>query len=314
MATRKTTNMTALVCVISSWDISKVADKAANSVCVIILTSGIALHSIGIHCLRNIKTAARNQNLLLINLSCSEIIVIHRLMVSMIFLPISCYNVFALQFYLRFASTALVLSMAILSLDRLLNVLLLMKYKVYITESRTKKMIALVWFLSIACCPAPDDITYSLSITVFALTFLTTYAVIAWKMRQRRLSLVGNNIRHNRSTFQLLFQRHFIIPFFIVITCGVFYVVPVLLQRHFRPWTRLDDSLYCLLKALGLNTDPLIYVFLSKETRKVAMNLFRRMRDRIVFPVLKQPSDMELQQSVQNSENVNPSQIISTTC
>ena len=177
--------------------------------------------------------------------------------------------------------------MLFMTLDRLMAVVLNLKYRLYWRVSRTKKVLAAIWIfgllLSVCFGFLPKDTPQSILMihiylqfafsVVFVITALLTYATIFWKYKISRRNLleadssIGNDLpQHSR--------MHFYIPLLIVFTYMILNATPYIMIIFINKAVAIDID--TILFYLGYMSDALIYIFLQPEVRQKLFMCCRR--------------------------------------
>ena len=181
--------------------------------------------------------------------------------------------------------------MLFMTLDRLMAVLLSLRYPQYWTVNRTKKMLSVIW--SIGCVEIVCFVIFvnrfgtwyrSLGLVYVTLTFrilficiaLITYSVIFWKYRKsidiaRHQNLSGNDRRTRTSALQTFLKSRFYISALIILTYIFFNTIPffALISSVEDVYDRSSQKELAvgILLQLGYTADAVIYIFLQKNVR-----------------------------------------------
>ena len=263
----------------------------------------VVLHSTG--CFLLWKTYKRSQvttqKLLLFHLSISEglinlnSVVMHVMLLCIdgqselyhIFNIVHLYIIYPMRLPLFYVIFFIMLFM---TLDRLMAVVLNLKYRLYWRVSRTKKVLAAIWifglFLTVCFGVLPEYTSRSIHkliriihiylqlafSIVFVVTALLTYEIIFWKYKVSRNSLEtdssnGNGQYQNSPT-------HFYIPALIIFTYLIFNATPYIMIIFIDKYVAGDIA--HILFDLGYMSDALIYIFLQPKVRKELFMCCRR--------------------------------------
>lgn len=254
--------------------------------CALVILSivSIALHSVGIHLIRNTSSLLHpNDRLYLINLSLVEIV--KTILQNNNQICLMSEN----QVLAEYAVLTIYLSgfpwiylMVMLTIDRLLRVHFSLRYNVIITPKKTKAIIASCYAVGTALAIAliilyvkTDNslqiirkFVHPLHGCIHALTFLITYSYIYCKIRRgrrsTRVSSSNNRIRHNKSSI--------FVPFWITLKFIVLIIIPgifsVFLQHLVRPRNvKFLHIAWRLTWVIDFITDAMIYIFLNDVIR-----------------------------------------------
>ena len=256
-----------------------------TSIVYIMVFISIILNIFGVYCLHKTKEVGKNQKIILTNLSASKMIAlpmfcsqIYYMFLSPQYIPKS-YTM--LSPYVDFFIVSLILfGMALVSADRLLCVILCLKYKVYVTKSRLIKVVVLIWLLTFPLSLLayfPPYYSYLLKFLGCCFLFLTvfTYSTIAYKLkkRTRQFASAVNTANIERNPF----RKHYVIPFIILISFMILGVIPFDLSL-FMKHTKLLDLVRFPIISINYTVDPLIYLFLHQDVRKTAFDTLRCFR------------------------------------
>ncbi|XP_057310176.1 substance-K receptor-like [Hydractinia symbiolongicarpus] len=272
----------------------------------------LVLHSIGIVLLLTRSTnVSRSQTIFMINLSLSEIclsatgaayIVLYTFYggqnfayhISMICFLTSCLPYYAVMY--------------ILTLDRLAEVYLNIRYPLYWSARKTKYCMITLWLITLCLlfslfvyirieplhgCAKLVDFSYAYGFPcgdlVFVIIAILTYFYIIKKIRQKRkvtarisipietITFHKENIstrkghRQNKGT-----SLHLLLPFLLVVSFVLFIEIPDFI--FFLAYRNVIGNSFALeiavniMYSIGYSTDAFIYVFLSTSLK----NLFRR--------------------------------------
>ena len=162
--------------------------------------------------------------------------------------------------------------MLLIVIDRLLCVLLQLKYRYYITPTRIKMMLYVSWSLGIAymitlCLLDVEDIdsfsAYEIFIAdcVFIVLALITYGSIFWSLKHAPKS------KHTQQKNKQL------VPMMIILTFVLFYCIPDMIHMVHNNHTVGYAIMF--IWNIGWTFDPLTYIFLDERNREQAFKFFR---------------------------------------
>ena len=182
--------------------------------------------------------------------------------------------------------------MLFMTLDRLMAVVLNLKYQIYWRVTRTKKVLAAIWIfgllLSVCFGVFPEFTPHRVYILIlmihiylqlafsifFVVTALLTYAIIFWKYKMSRNSLEtatsngnGQHQQHSRT--------HFYIPVLIISTYMILNATPFIMVIFFIDKS-VSGEIATILFYIGYMSDALIYIFLQPKVRKQLFVCCRR--------------------------------------
>ena len=244
---------------------------------------GLLLNTLGIYCLYKQEGDTRKQRILLANLSFIEII---KMIYNYVSLTFYHYKTdWYIENYRHFdvvevsIMSVLYASMLVISIDRLSCLVLHIKYNCYVTEKLIKLGLIIVWLMGFACGPVmwfliSDNeyakiyyyMTFDIAIIIAA---GVTYLLFGRLIKQRNRTFVNDRSMKN-------LKNLFLVPSLIVTTFVLFNAIPDLIMvRHFN---KVLYNVTAILWVLGLSSDPLIYIFLNRKSRGIALDLFRKVK------------------------------------
>ena len=205
--------------------------------------------------------------------------------------------------------------MLFMTLDRLMAVVLNLKYQIYWRVTRTKKVLAAIWIfgllLSVCFGVFPEFTPHRVYILIlmihiylqlafsilFVVTALLTYATIFWKYKMSRNSLEADPSNRNGQHQQQHSPMHFYIPVLIISTYVIFNATPFIILIFIDEVIAVDIAK--ILYSLGYMSDALIYIFLQPKVRKELFVCCRRRKS-------AEPSNnITLQSTVDRTVQVN---------
>ena len=263
-----------------------------HSLAITVSTLAIILNSFGIYLLQKQNQKTKKQYIIINNLSALNITISTvKLLENILFnIPINIKS-FHLGMHMFRAGDVVFFVMyyqlvIFISLDRLLCVLLHMKYSYYITKSRVK--IIMVIFLMVSICTlVPSSFADARTIVniyvkylfpifnfLFLAIFFVTYSVIWWKLMKSRQEFRIPKGRKNRPNY--------ILPLLIMLSITLCFVIPNVVLIFALPKTKiqkrelpLETCLMLLLLYINLLIDPFIYVFAKKNVRGAVVSILR---------------------------------------
>ena len=272
--------------------------QLAEAACVSV---NVLLHSTG--CFLLWKTYKRSQittqKLILLHLSIFEGL-INLIFLVMYVMHLSVdpqsesYNMILMYFIQPVTSSlnyVIIFIMLFMTLDRLMAVVLNLKYRLYWRVSRTKKVLAAIWIfgllLSVCFGVLPKFVPLRIYILIqmihdylqlafsilFVVTALLTYVTIFWKYKMSRNSLEAGSSNGNGQQQQHS-PMHFYIPLLIVFTYMILNATPYIMVIFIDKAVAVDIA--NIVFYLGYMSDALIYIFLQPKVRKQLFMCCRR--------------------------------------
>ena len=245
----------------------------------------------GVYVLYHFSSLCTTQRINLINLSLCHIL--HSIpclykfskMIGSIQVP---NEVLALIYFTIFNYTLL---MHYLSIDRMLEIYLHLKYPIYMTKKVSHFIIMLLWlislflvfavFLVIYWCPYLKEklFLYILPTMTWCVlgTALLVYSYIykKWTNLRRNTPGIKHNVRTNLNTFMASF---FVVVTFILFQGSGSVVVIIRYTVELNTSTKsLLEYVASMLYAFGGIADVLIYIFLQRDIKKKLLLKFRRL-------------------------------------
>ena len=247
---------------------------------IIILIIAIILNVFGIYILQKQKRRENKQKIILINLSVLDITLGIALLLDTV---LDCVKTTVLVTKILKAVTfALYLIyyefLIFISLDRLVCVLLNIKYNYYVTFSRVKKAIAIFWLVGL-CSFVPSTILKFKKIVdvyikrifptldfIFIVISSITYSVVGLKLKKSNLKFASSTGRKQ--------TQNFIVPFLIILSFSLCFAIPdiVLIFLDKLDVIKPVVRFILLLNYFNVLLDPLIYIFTIKRLRENALS------------------------------------------
>lgn len=249
----------------------------------------ILLNILGIYCLYKQKGGNSKQRMLLANLSFAEII-----KMTYNYIPLTTYQYYGTWYILHNTyfdmvdisfMTMIFSAILLISMDRLLCILLHMKYKVYITNRFIKITVMRTWLLGIICGPAMytfisqnefTKIYYCMTFDIIVLVVgISTYVTII-KMILERNKQFSQITEYDARKKRL--KKMFLIPSMIVASFILFNVIPDLIITY--QYSYVLYHVTACLWVLSYIMDPVIYIFANQKSRNIVFILFKEVRER----------------------------------
>ena len=245
-----------------------------------ILLFGLLFQCVGIYCCWKQKNVLKNQKIILLNLSVSEIFLIAYMIVQLCgrYLVLTqaqkdianktmctLYHGLTVQFYC---------AMFVIPADRLASVTIPTVYHIHVTKATLKKVVLTTWILSIfstlpfvASSMSVEKqleiiVSYSyVAQSLFLLLSVVTYTIIGVKLlhsarlQSRRTSRCSGRIK-----------RTTLISFVIISTFLLFYMAP-----NYIHTCNVDIiTVKIAISYFGVSVDPIIYILLHNKLRPIA--------------------------------------------
>lgn len=254
-----------------------------TAICIQVLA--FCIHAIGIHCLY----VQKRHKLVLINLSVIEIFMTLNLL-TLRLLDIAGVgkevNVHVLawdggidiMFYLI---------MCLISIDRLLCVLLHIKYNFYMTKKVFKTIIAIIWITGfLIAFPfhfMKHEHTYEffyhylyqICDNICIVVAVVSYSIIAYMLKKGRKKRSETLTVIEPPKNPGAKRRVYYIAGWIILTFVLFYYIPDIFLTAY-PHSEIVKIASPICWSVGLMTDPLIYIFFDKQCRQTVVELFLR--------------------------------------
>ena len=204
--------------------------------------------------------------------------------------------------------TVYFLTMIYLTLDKLLDIYLNIKYHLYWNEYRTKNLIVTTWIVTLSSAVTASivyhftgfDVHETLDLNIypkFDVVFLivagTTYPLIFHKYKQSRAPphlirlITQSSMEEAVETFKVFKQSRFYIPLLLTVSFTMFMVIPefVNFSQVVSGHKHCDDSvlMICLriLWTMSYLVDAIIYIWIRTSVRKLLKRKLRKRRRRI---------------------------------
>ncbi|XP_057292488.1 melanocyte-stimulating hormone receptor-like [Hydractinia symbiolongicarpus] len=256
----------------------------------VLIFLALCLHLLALFSLCKHKKQNKNQKVLLINLSVTEILLLmFGIYNEIVYMHpyVSRWKLWHQIFtYLHSAGNlALLFAMFLIITDRFLCISLHIKYGYIVTKQRLVKFTIAAWIISgltaflVIIVEDIDLHQYSYAVTitngVYVLIAVVVYSIIGLHLKRRRRNF-QQNVRNGESITN---AKQFIVPFLLVFTFIIFSSIPkcittwcVLKCNKDNIDTEFIFKIRGTLLICGFIIDPLIYVFLNKPLRDVALN------------------------------------------
>lgn len=186
------------------------------------------------------------------------------------------------------------MSMCMISVDRLLYMVLHVRYNYYVTEKVVKSIIVLFWIIGTVLALPFHFLDASYTYTFFyhylyqvcdpicVAVAIICYSVIAYKLNRARKTHVQPAIvsQSRDKDAGAVNIKIYYIPSCIIITFVLFYFLPDIFLTTYSN-NKDVQKFIPFMWSIGLLTDPLVYVFLDKQCRACAVQLLRCKRESI---------------------------------
>ena len=263
----------------------------------------MALHILGSYLLiHQYRNGVQNpQQLFLINLATTEVLInLIKWVASILNMPSVSPNI-ALsiqecQYYIRTLrgfgfSTVYFLSMIYLTLEKLFDIILNIKYHLYWNGNRTINLLKVTWTISITTAIIVsliyhytgydfigilDMFVYPIFDFIFIIIALLTYGFIFHRYKQTRTPPTQNSSYiASPNAFQVFVKSRFYIPVLLISTFIVFMAIPEIIHLSFiymerKPGVRLRTILK-IFWALTYLSDAFIYIWMKPSVKKLLL-------------------------------------------
>ena len=239
----------------------------------------ITIHSLGLVCLYKQKQRKHIQKTLLMNLSFIEILLVTAgffVSVVEVFQWISnvIYNRIVVSVYV-ISNLMFYIIMFIITIDRLLCVVLHVRYSYYITPLRVKKFLLGTWacafvgFLTLCIADVSKIYRYAIYLyltldILFVIIAIVTYILVTMTIKFSK---------RNHSSTQERNKRKYLVPMVLVLTFIIFYCIPDFVIAIFVH-SNFVRYIVMLFWSIGVIADPLTYIFLDRRNRTEMKRFF----------------------------------------
>ena len=193
--------------------------------------------------------------------------------------------------------------MVYITLDRLLNILLSLRYKIYCTETKAKHLLQVTWIVALLICTSVS-LTYHFNGYIWQTTFfmyvyptfdfafiilaLITYVFIFLKYRKSRRKYFQSysqpNIKRD-STFKIFRKSNFFIPVLLISTFVIFLLIPDLVYLFYGiVGNNESDTLFATCDvsyAISNLADGWIYIFMQKSIKAMLWTKMTNLKELI---------------------------------
>ena len=257
---------------------------------------GLLLNSVGIYLLTALRARISNQNVILINLSFIKVIVSISQAALYVLKIIGkgeeqgLYKVVLIILVGAFGVNHL--TIVVLTLDRLLGIVIPLRYNALITKDKLRIAIIASWMIGTAAVIVPFFIydfafLYSIYYTAVYLTLdgivlliaVIAYGFILRVLLRREKAIAAGMMPRNARTHQR-FGRFFYVSSLIIASFILFVAIPDVIHAVLVIFQGNKDPMIELAMVLAwsiyLVSDPLIYIFLQKPIRLKFCRMFVR--------------------------------------
>lgn len=281
-------------------------------VLIIMNVVNVLLHGVGIYLLSCLHKRGKSniQNLYILHLSISELLMnsleIVRTALQILIKYGPCSNTckqieeYLSIFMFTGISVVFFFNMFFITLDRLLNIVYTIRYRVSWSEKRAKYLLKTTWLIGIfvLICVSIDyylnnslwenkfyTFIYPILEFIFIVLALVTYISIFRKYNrsERVLSKRRQSLRENKkpdNSFQVFRKSRFFVPVLLILTFIVFLVIPdMVLLFEGVIMKRMTDTLLtsCWISyAVSNMTDACIYIFMQDPVRRLLWKKIRQ--------------------------------------
>ena len=264
-------------------------DSVPIAVTALIITIlSLLLNSFGIYILSQIKWQRTHQNLILINLSTTEILMS---VTAVVYYILLCnedrekIDELSWVFHVIGGGAGLVcyLLMTMITLERLAMTILTIKYKVIVTHRKMIIILVCIWITGPSCSLThyflgflnPKILYPTIDICILVIT-ASTYSHVYYKLVKRRKTIQRNKSENpkQRSDKENPSKRNSLSKFYstsglIILTFIIFVAVPGIIREHLFNDESLEYALLYAIRIINFAVDPCIYIFLQKPTQNL---------------------------------------------
>lgn len=280
---------------------------------VIMNSVNVLLHGTGIYLLNVLHRKGKSniQNIYILHLSVSELLmnsleIIRTSLLLLIEYKISPNVCQQLEHYLSIVmftgiSFVFYLTMVFITIDRLLNIVLVIRYRVYWSERKAKLLLRGTWIsgaFMLACISCAyyiseydwENLFYKMFYPslefIFIALALVTYILIFRKYNNSERVLLARrkSVRNNKkpdSSFQVFRKSRFFVPVLLILTFLLFMVIPDMIILFIGVvMNQMSDILLtsCWISyAVSNMTDACIYIFMQDTVRDLFIKKTRRL-------------------------------------
>ena len=273
----------------------------------------VALHGFGVYiltCLYN-QGQRNSQNLFLINLSISEILIglfdcFNRIpdLISVsddILTIINTINNYITIVAFTGIAVVYYMVMIYITLDRLLNILLSLRYRIYCTETKAKNLLQVTWIVALLICTS-ISLTHHFNGYIWQTTFfmyvyptfdfgfitlaLITYVFIFFKYRKSRRIYSQSSRQPNikrESTFKIFRKSNFFVAVLLILTFVIFMLIPKIVYLFYGiVGNNESDTLSAICDvSYGISNlaDGWIYFFMQKSVKAMAWTKMHNLKN-----------------------------------
>ena len=261
----------------------------------------ILVHLFGLLLMRRVKFQPTNQRILIMHLAFAELTYnLYQLLVYIFHMmgrcdkPSSCN--YANAFFFFFLGTTNKFIMIFLVIDRLLDILLHLRYPLYFTEQRVKNVLRAIWlFCGTYATIMVVLIRFNIKGDPLAWVYYTFYvgsdilificALITYSflyIKARRFCAIDNShrIAGGSSNIKVSNKAKFLLPCLIIATYLVFNITAnvMFLYKHFVMKNGYAKSIVSEIShwfwIFGHLSDGVVYIFLQKDVKKKLISIF----------------------------------------
>ena len=266
---------------------------------IFIALSSVVANLLGIHCLRKQKTGSKNQSILHQNLSLIDVVKI-----LYDFIPLGIYyseNDFYVKNYIYFdvveiyMMTTIYSSYILLLVDRLAGILLDIRYSWYFTTRSVKLMVISSWitglpsglFVVFSESPLAKVYYYISCDAIIIVSTIFTYSVIIGVIQRINNRQFPSSQLRNKDVFgEIGSKRSLLVTFLLLTSFIVCWVIPDIIFLVFKN-NVVTYRVISLLWTTGFLLDPIIYICVNKELRRITFNMCTKLKWKLAVKLEK---------------------------
>ena len=259
----------------------------------------LSFHSLGIYLMTNVQTRNRIQDIIIINLSITEIFMSICECSQNIILRFNI-NPIVVDYFIVLECALFVLPsvwiMGLLALNRFLEIYLNIKYNLIVNRKRIRIPLIVFWVigvlnaLTLVYLRSKYDTVSTIifkfllptSEALFVFIAVGSYSYIWKKFCEQRTKIHRRSQQFNRQRMGFL-KKKFFPPFLIIVAFFIFVLIPDLLNLVFLHVLKLKESpminsIIQVLYVIGFICDALIYIFLQPHVARLLYSKLRLLR------------------------------------
>ena len=266
------------------------------------------LHSIGLYFLIRLYKRYEGdvQQLYIINLCIVELIATVLFMVGTLLNVVPLLEAEKYHEYISMVTQTVIrfvfyMSMVAITVDKLVVVLLSIKYHVYWSVNKAKYLVATIWMVGLIMCVTVitvylvEESSYELQMDKFVLTFdfafisiaISSYSYIFYKYKQTRASPIFNSASTPQQSIWKVFKNsRFFISVLLITSFLLLIVLPDLVDYFINNNTEGEEEdeedsaglILFILYHISFICDSCIYIFIQPKVRRLLWKKLYRFR------------------------------------